>query len=185
MTAFRLVAVIVALSACTTDPQLRLPVPSVPVTAKVPVSVGSVEVREVSLPLYANQETIALQDANGAIISNENLLWADDPSRAITEGLALSLAGLTRARVAAEPWPFFETPDARIEVRFTEALARADGQYVISGQYFVASGDGNRGDVARRFSIAEAYDALNRGSIATAQARAIDALARLIARDGL
>lgn len=186
MKSLRLVVALVALTACAADdPQLRFAVPTVPVDSKVPVSVGSVEIREVSLPLYADQETIALQGAGGAVISNDNLLWADDPSRTITEGLAISLAALTRARVAAEPWPFFENPDVRVEIRFSEALAGSDGQYRFSGQYFVAASDGLRRDVARRFSVSEPYDALNSASIAGAQARAIDRLARLIASDGL
>lgn len=173
------------LGGCAADPQLRLPVPTVPTAARVPISVGSVEVREVSLPLYAGQETVFLETAGGAVVGSELVLWADDPTRAFTEGLAVALAAMTRARVAAEPWPFFENPAARVEVRMTRALAGSDGQFRISGQYFVASGDGTRRDVARRFDIAVPYDGANQGSIGAAKGRAIDALARRIASDGL
>lgn len=164
---------------------LRVDLPPVAETGKVPISVGAVEVREVTLPLYASQEVIYVETASGKLVSDENLLWADDPRRSFTEGLATALAAHTRARVAAEPWPFYERPDARVEVRFSRALASRDGQYRVSGQYFVASADGERADVARRFTIAEPYGAMNAGSIAAAKARVIDALALQIARDGL
>ena len=164
---------------------VRVDLPPVVETGKVPVSVGAVEVREVTLPLYASQEIIYVETPSGKLVSDPGLLWADDPTRSFTEGLATALAAHTRARVAAEPWPFYEEPDARVEVRFSRALASRDGQFRVSGQYFVVSEDGERADVARRFTLAEPYRTASAVSIAAAKARVIDALALLIARDGL
>ncbi|TDL81294.1 hypothetical protein E2L08_06390 [Palleronia sediminis] len=153
--------------------------------ARVPVSVGSVEVQDVSLPLYANQEVIYFETPEGALASNDNLLWADDPTRSFTEGLAMTLAQITRARAAAEPWPFYERPDARLDVRFARALAQNDGTFRITGQYFVAATDIDGREAARSFDLSAPYDALTTGSIAAARARVIEALARQIAADGL
>ncbi|RVT86617.1 hypothetical protein DXV76_00570 [Rhodobacteraceae bacterium CCMM004] len=176
-----------ALTACGGDGigPVRYEVPPSAPADKVAVSVGSVEVREVSLPLYAALETITVQAPDGALITDDDVLWADDPARAMTERLALTLAARTRARVAAEPWPFADPADARVEVRFTQALPGADGQYRIAGQYFVASAFGEGRDVARRFALAAPYVPGSVAAIAAARGRVLDELALLIARQGL
>ncbi len=179
------VAVLLALSACGSDPEIRYDVAQVPPGASVGVPVRTVEVREVSLPLYASLETISVEEVGGRLVTDDSLLWADDPRRQITQALSVALAGITRAQVAAEPWPFSDPADARIEVRFTRALAGADGVFRLAGQYFVASPFGDRRDVARGFEVAVPYVAGDVGSIARAKGRAIDDLAQLIARDGL
>ncbi|WP_108482558.1 PqiC family protein [Oceaniglobus ichthyenteri] len=173
------------LAACTSTPTLRYAVPQVPAGEKIRIGVGSVEVREVNLPLYAELETIAIELPNGEVVSDENLLWADNPIRAVTQGLADALSILTRANVAAEPWPLSDYADARLEVRFSQALARANGNYQMTGQYFVTFPNGGRRDVARRFDISVPYTAGNANAIATAQGQAVTILARAIAKDGL
>ncbi|WOI55614.1 membrane integrity-associated transporter subunit PqiC [Palleronia sp. LCG004] len=172
------------LSACG-GTQLRYELPEVAETAQIPVSYGSVEIRDVSLPTYAQQDIIYVEDEDGALVGDTDLLWADDPQRAFTEGLAFRLAALTRARVASEPWPFYENPDARIEVRFSRALPENTGRYRIAGQYFVASVDGERRDTARRFDLSAPIVTPTSPAIAAAKAEVIDQLAQLIARDGL
>ncbi len=185
MTRTLLLAACAALLVACGGQALRYDLPASRAEGRIPVSVGSVEVRDVSLPLYAGQEVIFFEGPNGALASDSNLLWADDPQRSFTEGLALSLAAQTRARVAAEPWPFFERPDARLDVRIARALPGRDGIYRLSGQYFVASTDGARREVARRFDLSAPYDGANMASIAAAKARLIDALAAEIAREAL
>ncbi|MBJ3761160.1 membrane integrity-associated transporter subunit PqiC [Maribius pontilimi] len=184
MTRTCLALALVLLAACGADP-LRYDLPAIPETGQIPVSFASVEVRDVSLPTYAGQEVIFFQDETGALVSDDALLWADDPERAFTEGLALSLATLTRARVAAEPWPFYDNADARVEVRFSRALPENTGQYRIAGQYFVASTDGTRRETARRFDLSAPYTVASAAGIAAAKAQVINELARLIARNGL
>ncbi len=179
------VVMAVLLAACGSDPEIRFDVPPAPTGGRIGVSVGSVEVREVSLPLYADLEPIAVEVAGGGILTDGSLLWADDPSRQITQALSMALAALTRVQVAAEPWPFSDPAEARVEVRFSRALAGADGLYRLTGQYYVASPFGDRRDVARDFEIAQPWVPGNVGTIARARAAAVDDLARLIARDGL
>lgn len=185
MTRTLLLAACAALLAACGGQALRYDLPATRAEGRIPVSVGSLEVRDVSLPLYAGQEVIFFEGPDGALASNDNLLWADDPQRSFTEGLALSLAAQTRARVAAEPWPFFDRPEARLDVRIARALPGRDGIYRLSGQYFVASNDGEGRDVARRFDLQTPYDGANVASIAAAKSRLIDDLAARIARDGL
>lgn len=172
------------LAACGGEP-LRFDLPETQVMQKIPVSVGSVEVVDVSLPLYADQEVIYFEDETGALVSDRDLLWADDPQRSFTEGLALQLAAQTNARVAAEPWPFFDRPDVQVDVRVSRAIPGRDGIYRLGGQYFVASPQGTAQERARRFELAAPYQTLNAASIAVAKSVVIAELATLIAREGL
>lgn len=178
------IAFLILLSACG-GPTLRYAVPDVTAAERIGIRAGSVEVREVNLPLYAELETITVEAPTGELLTDENLLWADDPTRAITQGLADALSDLTRARVAAEPWPLSDGPDARLELRFSRALARADGTYRMAGQYFISSPLGARRDVAGRFDVSVPYAAGNAGAIAAAQGQAIVQIARTIAGGGL
>ncbi len=172
------------LTACGGEP-VRIDLPPTQARGKIPVSVGSVEVRDVSLPLYAGQEAIFVENETGALVSDSNLLWADDPRQSFTEGLAFSLAAQTRARVAAEPWPFLDRPAARLDVRVSRALPGRDGIFRLAGQYFVASTEGSGREVARRFDLSAPYEPGNVTSIAAAKARLIDELAAEIARTAL
>ncbi|TRD20668.1 PqiC family protein [Palleronia caenipelagi] len=172
------------LAACGGTP-LRYDVPVTSAQGRIPVSVGSVEVRDVSLPLYAEQEVIYYEDETGAVVGDDNLLWADDPQRHFTESLAQGLASRTSARVAAEPWPFYDRPAARLDVRISKALPSRDGQYRVSGQYFVSSSEGTTPERARRFDLAAPYQPGNVASIAAAKSQIIGELVALIARDGL
>ena len=174
---------LILLTACGGTP-LRFDVPVAQSEVKIPVSVGSIEVRDVSLPLYAEQEVIFFEDETGALVSDDNLLWADDPRRGFTEGLALSLAAQTRATVAAEPWPFFDRADVQLDVRVSRALPGRDGIYRLDGQYFVGSPSGGR-ERAHRFSLQAPYQTLSAPSIAAAKARLISELATMIARESL
>lgn len=178
----RYILILLVLAACGAD-QVRYAVPVPQVEGRAAVSVTSLEVRDVTLPLYAGLEEIYVEQADGGLVSDTSILWADDPQRGVTQGLASTLADLTTARVAAEPWPLEELPDARLEVRFDTLLARANGQFTMAGQYFLARVEGS--DRTGRFAVQVPYQPGSVVSIARAQGRAIDILARQIAREAL
>jgi uncharacterized lipoprotein YmbA len=177
----RYILLFIVLAACGPGP-VRYAVPLPTAERRAPVGVPTLEVRDVTLPLYAGLEEIYTQREDGGLVSNTKTLWADDPQRGVTQALATALSRLTTARVAASPWPLDGLPEARLEVRFETLLARADGQFSISGQYFVARPDRDR---AGRFSIQVPYQPGSVPSAASAQGQAIDLLARQIARDAL
>lgn len=174
-----------ALAACT-GLEPRVSVPDAPTEVRARTSFPSIEMREVSLPTYASAEELSVQRADGTIATNADLLWADDPARAITLSLARQVALITGATVAPEPWPFDAYAAGRVDVRFTNVLARADNTLQVSGQYFVVDSEGRGRDRAVLFDIAEPIAAPSGpAQMAEARARAITALAVDIAQKGL
>jgi len=164
----------------------RFVVPPAPVDqARIPISYGTVVIRNVSLPTYAESEEIHMRGADGALTSSQTLLWADDPVRAVTQDVARYLAQMTGARIAAEPWPFAERAQASVEIRVADMLAEEAGPFRLTGQYFVAPDIGGR-DRADGFdlTIPMPVDG-GPAAIAAARGQAVRDLARIIARDGL
>jgi uncharacterized lipoprotein YmbA len=178
------VAALALLAGCGAPPE-RFAAPLAPAGERIAVTVRQLEVRQVSLPSYARDEEIWIETAEGALTADNGRLWADDPERGMTLELSRQLSAITGARVAAEPWPFDQIPQARLELRVDSFIAGADGRFRITGQYFVASTDRGR-DRAASFAVS-APIAPESGppGIAAARAQATRDLARLIARDGL
>lgn len=177
-------ALAMGLSACGAPPELY-PVapPSVEQTQRI--AFRSVEVRDVSLPAYADANEIAVEDANGKLVTDSAVLWADAPARAIGLELTRNLSRLSGARIASEPWPFESFPDARLDVRFETLLAGANGQFRATGQYFVSVSDGGR-ERAGLFDLAVPFDPEGGPqAIAAARGQVIFDLAVYIARNGL
>lgn len=178
-------AAIVTLAACG-GPELRIAVPTAEPAERVGIFFPSIEVRDVSLPTYAQSESIFVEDEAGTLVGTDELLWADDPPRAATLELSRALAALTGASVAPEPWPFDAYPAARVEVRFEEFVASRRGEFRLAGQYFVADLEGTGRDAARlfRLSVPLAPEA-GPLEIAAARGRAMLALAEDIAGNAL
>ncbi|MEM6407789.1 MAG: ABC-type transport auxiliary lipoprotein family protein [Pseudomonadota bacterium] len=174
---------VAVLAGCASDAQ-RFTAPAPDVAESVSIRYAAVEIRDVTLPTYAAAEEITRQDENGVLQSNADILWADAPERAIGLELARNLARLTGARVASDPWPFEAFPDARLDIRFEELLAGADGRYRASGQYFVAVEDG--AERAGLFTLSRpiAPQAAPAALAATRKLLVLD-VAEFIARNGL
>ena len=179
-----LITVTLALSACGSTPD-RYAVTPPKITEKIRIGFSALEVKDVSLPFYAAADEIAIQGADGKLVTKKDLLWADSPERAIALELARSLATLSGARVASEPWPFEAFPDARLEVRFESLIAQSNGQFRATGQHFVGASSENR-ERSGTFDLAVPYD-IDGGPQEIAQARGeiIRDLAAYIARKTL
>lgn len=173
----------VALSACTTK-DIRYASAQIEPSVRITSRYETVEVVEVTLPVYAASEQIFTQDAQGAITAL-GPLWADNPARAITLQLARDLAAITGAMAVPEPWPFRGRAEARVDVRIEQMLATADGAFRISGQFFVAP-ENSKADRSGQFSISVPLPAKPSPSqIATARGAATAQLAEKIAMRGL
>lgn len=176
---------LVLLAACSGPPAQRFAVPAVGAGERIGIGVRSLEVVEVSLPTYARSEEIWRETPGGALESDPKTLWADEPTRGMTQELSRQLSALTGARVAAEPWPFDEPAAARLEVRVDEMVAGADGRFRLSGQFYTTRRSGDR-DRATAFAVSApiAPESGARG-IAAARGLAVRDLARKIAASGL
>ena len=179
-----LIASVILLAGCAGGAGLRYPVPTIETKERISISYRSVELREVALPRYAGDEAIFRETEAGALEST-GLLWADDPSRAITLELSRHLSRISGATVASEPWPFADRADAIVEVRVEEMLADQTGNFRLMGQYFVAPENGRRGrsSTFRLTAPIEANSGI--GGLVQARATVVLELARLIAREGL
>jgi hypothetical protein len=145
----------------------------------LPNKLGRVAIKDVALPQYAAGQEIAFQTPDGALRSRPDQIWADDPVHAVTGYLANQISAVSGATAIAEPWPFTEPPQRRVEVRVARMLAGADGGFHLTGQYFVTSDQG--GDLARSFDITVPIGAEGPGAIAAAQSLALQKLAEKIA----
>lgn len=184
MTRTALAALALLLAGCGTEDRY-LAAPQVTATERVASRFSSIEVREVSLPTHAANEEIYVEAEGGGLAASD-LLWADDPTRAVTLALSRNLAQITGARVAPEPWPFDAYPAARVDVRVERFLGQADGTLVLAGQYFVADLEEKERDRARLFSLsAPMAGDLTPAAAAEARARLVTELALRIAKDGL
>lgn len=152
---------------------------------QIPIGVSTLEIKEPSLPGYAVADEISVEDANGLLITEGSVLWADKPSRAIALELTRHLTGLTRARIASSPWPFEEPPAGVLDLRFESFVARADGTFFVSGQYFLGRLDGGR-EKSGLFELVEPIsEPLDSTNIAQARGRAVANLARFLASNAL
>ena len=175
---------ILGLAACGGN-AARFAVATPPVTQSERIAFASVEVRDVSLPTYAALDEIMVQGVDGTLSSSSDVLWADSPERAIALELSQNLARMTGRRIASEPWPFEAYPDARLEVRFGELVADANGVFRTSGQYFVAVPEGGR-ERSGLFNLSVPYNPEGGpAAIAAARGQLILDLSRYIAREGL
>jgi uncharacterized lipoprotein YmbA len=145
-------------------------------------AVGSAIVRSVSLPTYAAAEELSIETPEGLIESNADILWADDPSRAVTLTLTRNLGDILNAKIGPDPWPFVGLPDVAIDVRVTRMIAGADGVFDLEGQYFVG-GDGiDYPNSTNTFSVQAPISVIGPAGIADAQARALLTLSEQISR---
>ena len=176
-------ALLGALVGCSDADRFAVQPPAV--TETVRIAFRSVEVRDVSLPTYAASDEIALQSEDGTVTSSSDVLWADEPERAVALEVSRNLMRITGARIASEPWPFEAYPDARLELRFADMVASTDGTFRVSGQYFVGVPEG-RGERSGLFDLSVPYDPSGGPSaIAQARGRIIVDLSYFIAREAL
>jgi uncharacterized lipoprotein YmbA len=150
---------------------------------RVSTRYGRIEIAAVTLPIYAQSEEIHVEDAEGAIVPL-GPLWTDEPGRAVTLQIARDLDAITGRLVAAEPWPFRDYPDVKVDVRLMDFYATARGTFRLAGQVYVAPEEGGP-DRAKRFEIETPLVGEGPKGIAAARAAAVAQLSVFIAQNGL
>lgn len=173
-----LTACLAACSGATT----RLDMSPVESKLNLRANIDTAMVRTVSLPSYAAAEELSIETPEGLIASDAEILWADDPARAVTLTLTRNLNDILSAKIGPDPWPFVGLPDVAIDVRVSRMITGADGMFALQGQYFIG-GDGiDYPNSATSFDVKAPVTAPTPAGIADAQARAILMLSEQIAR---
>ncbi|MBS1304261.1 membrane integrity-associated transporter subunit PqiC [Loktanella sp. SALINAS62] len=161
----------------------RLNMPTAAPTLSLRAGMETVVLRDVTLPTYAASDEIALETAPGVITTDGELLFADDPSRAVTLSLSRQMDTILSALVGPEPWPFPGLPDVVVDVRVSEMLGSAvTGNFTLSGQYFIG-GDGiDYPNTAHNFAYVVPMPTPDIPGAVAAQGLAITGLAEDISR---
>lgn len=167
----RYIPLVLVLAACGTDQRYLIDPPEVAGSARV--RVATVEVRDVSLPAYAEASEILLESADGGLTPIKNALWADDPVRAVTLAIAEQIGAGSSAVAAPEPWPLDEDAQAAVSVSVAQLVAQADGTLRMSGQYAISSYDRIVRERIVPFSIVQPIVASTPNGIAAATGAAV------------
>ena len=109
---------------------------------RIPARVGSVMVRDVSLPAYAQATEISVRTSSGTLVEKKGEVWADEPARAMNGAMVRNISVITGAQVAAEPWPLEGFPDVEVTVRVEHMFARDDGSITLVGYYAIRRENG-------------------------------------------
>ncbi|MFZ7093857.1 PqiC family protein [Primorskyibacter sp. 2E233] len=174
----------VFLSACAgADQRFLIDSAPAPEAKTMRLRVSTLEVREVSLPAYAEDSQILLEDADGALTPAEGALWADEPVRAVTLLLVDQIGRTSNATVAAEPWPLETPAQAAVHVRVSEMVARASGTFDLKGQFAISSYEQVVRERIKRFEISVPLKATTPAGIAQASGAAMQQLASEILKE--
>ncbi len=103
------------------------------------IAAETVMVNEATVPEYALNQEIPVQQPGGALLADTGRLWADLPGRALQGALTRHLSAITGARVAAAPWPLSGFPDAEVSTFVDDMIVQADGTLRFTGSYAVRS----------------------------------------------
>jgi uncharacterized lipoprotein YmbA len=143
----------------------------------------TVQVNEVSIPEYAINQEIPIQQADGSFVTDTDRLWADLPDRALQGSLTRHLNAITDASVAVEPWPLRGFPEVEVSVFVEDMIVGAAGTIRFTGTYALARETGRGG--VRPFAIVAAVPGPvdNYVAIIAAHEAAWLQLAEQIARD--
>lgn len=148
---------------------------------RVPVRVGSVMLRDISLPTYAQTTDISVRGENGTLVAKTGEVWADEPARAMIGAMVRNLGVITGTQVAAEPWPLEGYPDVEITIRVEHMFAREDGSITLVGYYAIRRENGR--SAIHRFDIDRPAAPEAEADLAGAYEAAWADLAERIARD--
>ncbi|MEL6641693.1 MAG: ABC-type transport auxiliary lipoprotein family protein [Pseudomonadota bacterium] len=179
--ALLIIGLIVGLGACTT-PINRVDLVPLQSELRLRAAVSTVMLRTVSLPTYAAEEEVSVQDSSGLIFSDGDILWADEPERAATLAITRHLNDILSATVGPDPWPFVDLPDVAVEVFVSDILATNTGVFRLRGQYFIGGDRIDFPKAVQSFDYTVALPAEGVGGVAAAQSQALLQLSEDIAR---
>ena len=177
-----LLAVPLALAGCLTSDPARFMIEPVPAATQIQTSADTIAIANVSLPSYAKETGMIVQDATGALVPVPNADWADEPERAMTFALVRNLADISGAKVAADPWPLGGVPEAEVRVRVERMLVDNTGTMRLTGQYTIRRDELTSRNRVEGFDIQVPSSTSSPTAIVRAHGAAWRDLAELIAK---
>ena len=169
----------VALAACG-QTQYFSP-PPVASDLRVNARAATVMINDVSMPEYAINQEIPLEQPDGSLTTDTDRLWADLPDRALQVSLSRHLNRMTDAEVSIEPWPLSGFPEIEVTITVEDMIVQADGRLRFSGTYALRD-ETERGGRIEIFSILVPVAAASYPAIIAAHEAAWILLAEEIAR---
>ncbi|MEM8823474.1 MAG: PqiC family protein [Pseudomonadota bacterium] len=148
---------------------------------RVNARANTVQINEVSIPEYAINQEIPIQQADGSLVTDTDRLWADLPDRALQASLTRHLNVITDAQVAAEPWPLSGFPDVEVSVFVEDMIVQLGGILSFTGTYALGLETG--GGRVETFSITAPVGGTSYTAIINAHEAAWTQLAEQIAQD--
>ncbi|SDZ02416.1 hypothetical protein SAMN05444004_10578 [Jannaschia faecimaris] len=175
----RLTPLVLILGACS-QTEYFSPVP-MESDLRVNVRAQTVQVNEISIPEYAINQEIPVQQLDGSLTTDTDKLWADLPDRSMQGALTRHLNTITDARVAAEPWPLSGFPEVELSIFVDDMIVQANSSLRLTGTYAMRSEQG-RDRVGSFAIIAPVTDLDSYSSIIAAHEIAWQQLAEELAR---
>ncbi|WP_186201921.1 PqiC family protein [Jannaschia seosinensis] len=109
---------------------------------RVAVGAESVQINRISIPEYAINQEIPIQQPDGSLSTDTDRLWADLPDRAMLASMVRNLNVITDAQVAAEPWPLSGFPEIELSIFVDDMIVQANGVLRMTGTYAFKSETG-------------------------------------------
>jgi uncharacterized lipoprotein YmbA len=151
-------------------------------TEKVRTDARTISITKISLPTYATEAGIFVQNQAGAIVAISKADWADDTERAMRLFLVRNLAEISGAEVASDPWPLGGIPEAEIRIDVEQMLVDSSGVMRLSGQFSIRRDVASSRNRIRQFNIAISAKSSDPSNVVEAHGRAWQELAGTIAR---
>ncbi|MGB3690151.1 MAG: ABC-type transport auxiliary lipoprotein family protein [Jannaschia helgolandensis] len=149
---------------------------------RVNVRADTVQINDVSMPEYAINQEIPIQQADGSLSTDTSRLWADLPDRAMQGALTRQLNVITDASVASEPWPLSGFPEVEVSIFVDDMIVQANSTLRLTGTYAMKSEVG-RDRVGTFAIVTPVVDLASYTAIIAAHEAAWQQLSEQLARD--
>ncbi len=172
---------ILLLSGCTGANHDRFLIEPVAAATTVKTDARTISITTVNLPTYAKESGIFVQNGAGAIVAIPKADWADDTERAMRLFLVRSLADISGAQVASDPWPLSGVPEAEIRIDVEQMLVDSSNTMRLSGQFSIRRDRAESRSRIRQFNIATKARSSSAADVVAAHGEAWQELAKVLA----
>ena len=172
---------LVLLSGCTGTSHDRFLIEPVAAATSVKTDARTISITTVNLPTYAKESGIFVQNGAGAIVAIPKADWADDTERAMRLFLVRSLADISGAQVASDPWPLGGVPEAEIRIDVEQMLVDSSNTMRLSGQFSIRRDRAESRSRIRQSNITTKARSNSAADVVAAHGEAWQELAKVLA----